>query len=77
LEIVACAKVSPEGIITTAAGNGTAGYSGDGGPATAAQFGFLSGLTIDSAGNLYAADWSYNAIRVLRLKMAPASPPQP
>jgi len=58
--------VSPSGIITTIAGNGGSGYSGDGGLATNAQFGQLSGLTIDSRGNLYAADEYYNTIRLLQ-----------
>ena len=58
--------VSPSGIITTIAGNGGAGYSGDGGPAINAQLGFLTGLAIDSAGNLYAADQYSNAIRLLQ-----------
>ena len=58
--------VSPSGIITTVAGNGAPGYSGDGGPATDAQLGSLSGLAVDTAGNLYAADQYYNAIRLLQ-----------
>jgi len=58
--------VSPSGIITTIAGNGGSGYSGDGGLATNARFGQLSGLAIDSRGNLYAADEYYNAIRRLQ-----------
>jgi trimeric autotransporter adhesin len=49
-------KVTPAGIISTVAGNGTLDFSGDGGMATAAQFGRLSGLTVDSAGNLYIVD---------------------
>ena len=58
--------VSPAGIITTVAGDGTQGYSGDGGPATSAQFGSVSGLAIDRSGNLYIADQLYNAVRLLR-----------
>ena len=58
--------VSPDGVITTVAGTGASSYSGDGGPAIAAQLGFLSGLAIDQSGNLYAADQSYNAIRLLQ-----------
>jgi sugar lactone lactonase YvrE len=52
-------KVTPEGVISTVAGNGTRGFSGDGGPATAAQLDILVGVAVDSAGNLYIAD-SFN-----------------
>ena len=51
------------GVITTLAGNGTAGYSGDGGPATAAQLNLPYGLAADLAGNLYVADLGNNRIR--------------
>jgi uncharacterized protein (TIGR03437 family) len=51
------------GVITTAAGNGTAGNSGDGGPATSAQLNHPSGIAVDSAGNLYIADTGNNAVR--------------
>jgi sugar lactone lactonase YvrE len=46
------------GIISTAAGNGTPGYSGDGGAATSAELGLLGGITVDSRGNLYIVDGS-------------------
>src|SRR5882757_2409206 len=49
--------------VTTAAGNGTAGYSGDGGPATSAEVHQTEGVATDSAGNLYIADWTNNVIR--------------
>ena len=48
-------KVS-NGVITTVAGNGTAGFSGDGGPATNAELDFPQGIAVDTAGNLYIAD---------------------
>ena len=51
------------GIITTVAGNGTAGFSGDGGPATAAQLDSPTSVTVDSAGNLFLADYNNNRIR--------------
>ena len=57
--------VSPTGMITTVAGNGTAGYTGDGGPATSAQTGAW-GLAFDQAGNLYVADPWNNAVRLLK-----------
>jgi sugar lactone lactonase YvrE len=50
------------GIITTVAGNGTQGYSGDGGPATSAQLNLLA-VAVDSAGNIYISDWGNNRIR--------------
>jgi uncharacterized protein (TIGR03437 family) len=51
------------GIITTVAGNGTMGFSGDNGPATSAQLGMPAGVAVDAAGNLYIADSFNNRIR--------------
>jgi sugar lactone lactonase YvrE len=51
------------GAITTVVGNGTFGSSGDGGPATTAQISYATGVTVDSAGNLYIADSNNNRIR--------------
>jgi sugar lactone lactonase YvrE len=50
-------------IITTVAGNGSQGFSGDGGAATAAALGNVSGVAVDSAGNLYIADANNSRIR--------------
>jgi trimeric autotransporter adhesin len=61
-------KVSPAGIITTVAGNGTDGFSGDGGPATSAQFQGPQGVAVDGAGNLYIADIANYRVR----KVSPA-----
>jgi uncharacterized protein (TIGR03437 family) len=55
-------KVS-NGMITTVAGNGTAGFSGDNGPATRAQLSAPCGVALDSAGNLYIADTYNNRVR--------------
>ncbi len=51
------------GVITTVAGNGTAGYSGDGGPAASAQLNGPVGLAVDTAGNVYIADSGNNRVR--------------
>jgi sugar lactone lactonase YvrE len=51
------------GIITTVAGNGIEGYSGDDGAATNAELSYPSGLALDSAGNLYIADLDNSVIR--------------
>ena len=53
----------PNNIITTVAGNGDSGYSGDGGAATNASLGYPVGVALDAAGNLYIADISNNRIR--------------
>ncbi|MCD6010405.1 MAG: hypothetical protein K0Q79_267 [Flavipsychrobacter sp.] len=50
-------KIDPSGIITTVAGNGTYGFAGDGGPATAAMFDNPCYIKTDAAGNLYICDW--------------------
>ena len=55
-------KVS-NGTITTVAGNGTGGFSGDGGPATSASLFYPNGIALDSAGNLYIADGSNLRVR--------------
>lgn len=55
--------VATGGTITTIAGTGTAGFSGDGGAATAAELNYPAGLAFDSAGNLYIADSSNNRVR--------------
>jgi hypothetical protein len=49
-------RISPDGIITTVAGNGSVGHSGDGGPATGAQFVTVMCVATDGAGNLLICD---------------------
>ena len=56
-------RLAANGILTTVAGNGTAGYSGDNGPAADAQLTSPYGLTVDSANNLYIADLGNRVIR--------------
>ena len=51
------------GIVTTVAGNGSVGFSGDGGPATTTSLFFPSGVALDTAGNLFIADQSNQRIR--------------
>lgn len=58
-------KISTTGIITTVAGNGLAGATGDGGPATAARLNYPAGTSFDSAGKLYIADYGNNRIRIV------------
>ena len=57
--------VQATGEIITIAGNGTAGYKGDNGPATAAEINSPRGISIDASGDLFIADWGNNVIREL------------
>ena len=56
-------KVDTSGIITTVAGNGSSGYSGDGGAATNARLAFPAGVAVDGSGNLFIADNGNERIR--------------
>jgi uncharacterized protein (TIGR03437 family) len=56
-------KINSAGIITTIAGNGSPGFAGDNGPATAAQLQDPQGLAVDASGNLYIADNRNNRVR--------------
>jgi len=56
-------KVDTGGIITTVAGNGTDGDSGDGGQATAANLDNPKAVTVDATGNIYISDWYNNKIK--------------
>jgi DNA-binding beta-propeller fold protein YncE len=56
-------KMTQEGVITTIAGTGKLGYSGDGGPATAARLNLPIGLAVDTAGNTFIADDGNHRVR--------------
>lgn len=56
-------KITPAGVISTVAGNGEEGYSGDGGAATSATFGAPVGVAVDTNGNLYISDRAHHVIR--------------
>lgn len=56
-------KITPDGIIHTVAGSGMAGFSGDGGPGTAALLDHPYGLAVDASGNLYIADLGNARVR--------------
>ena len=51
--------------IYTVAGNGSAGYTGDGGPATAAELNNTADVAVDGSGNLVISDLGNNVIRVV------------
>ena len=56
-------KVDAKGVITTIAGSGSPGYSGDNGPAAGATFGVAGGLAVDAKGNVYISDLSAAVVR--------------
>ncbi len=58
-------KVDTSGNITTVAGNGSAAYSGDGGPAIAAAIGLPYGLAVDSTANVYLSDVGNEVVRMV------------
>jgi uncharacterized protein (TIGR03437 family) len=67
-------KIDTKGILTTVAGDGKPGYTGDGGAALQAEFSDINDIAIDTSGDLYAADLGAGAIRLLR-PGTPASGP--
>src|SRR3989442_923035 len=73
-------KVTPAGTISTVAGNGAFGFSGDGGPGTSAALANPSGVAVDGAGNLFIGDTQNNRVRKLTPIAVPvgvAPNPQP
>jgi hypothetical protein len=57
--------VTPDGTITTVAGNGIEGFSGDAGPAANATLNSPAAVAVDAAGNIYIADWGNNRVRIV------------
>jgi len=55
--------VTPAGAVTTVAGTGSLGYSGDNGPGVSAQLFHPNGMRVDSSGNVYIADTGNHIIR--------------
>jgi sugar lactone lactonase YvrE len=60
-------KIAANGILTTIAGGGAYGFAGDGGPAAQALLNQPLGIALDSAGNLYIADYGNNRVRKVDL----------
>jgi trimeric autotransporter adhesin len=58
-------QVTPDGIITTVAGNGSQGYSGDGGPATSAALNQPNAVAVDASGALYISDVGNSRLRTV------------
>jgi uncharacterized protein (TIGR03437 family) len=56
-------KITPDGVVSTVAGTGSGGYSGDNGPATAAQLSRPLGLAVGADGSLYIAEYYNNRVR--------------
>ena len=56
-------KINAAGQLTTFAGTGTSGNTGNGGPATSATFTSLKGVAVDPQGNVYISDKAYNVVR--------------
>lgn len=56
-------QLSAIGVITTVAGDGLAGYSGDGGPAVSARLRYSNDIAFDASGDIYIADTSSSIIR--------------
>jgi len=70
-------KLTPTGVLTSVAGNGSSGFSGDGGPATMAQMRAPSSIAFDGSGSLYIADEGNSDIRRVTLSQVITSVPIP
>jgi trimeric autotransporter adhesin len=60
-------RIASDGTIATISGTGSKGFSGDGGPATAAMLDAPAGLAFDGVGNLYVADQGNDRVRRIDL----------
>jgi uncharacterized protein (TIGR03437 family) len=58
-------RLASNGTLTLVAGNGRAGFGGDGGPAIRAQLNVPQGIALDAAGNIYIADSQNNRVRIV------------
>ena len=70
-------KVNTSGNISTATGNGTQGFGGDGGAATSAQLAFPRGVSVDSSGNIFIAEFGNHRIRKVEAGTIPTPTPVP
>lgn len=66
-----CRKINALGIITTIAGTGARGFTGDGGPATAATLSYPNGIALDAAGNIYFSDYDNYRVRKIQSMQLP------
>lgn len=67
--------INSAGVINTVAGNGVAGYSGDGGPATSARVDGAVDVCFDAASNFYISDFENHRVRVVTYSIAPPNNP--
>src|SRR5438876_740324 len=58
-------RVTSDGTLIVIAGNGTSGFSGDGGPAASAQLRYPHGVAVDAMGNVIIADTNNNRVRMV------------
>jgi sugar lactone lactonase YvrE len=58
-------RISPTGDVTRVAGTGRAGYSGDGGPSTEAELGWVNDIVVDPSGNIFITDWDNHRVRMI------------